>query len=154
MSLDITYWRDYVCKYAGCMSVLRLLLLDDGLIKCFVIGTDGLSFFDKSVCMQLLKKSGWKEGTGLGATEQGRLDPVETHLKQDRRGIGADLKKSKAILSSEERRSQRKALKVSICAISNPCSCSLDCGNDDITNFTTVTGFFTVSPRRWHLVVG
>ena len=71
--------------------------------------------------MQLLKKSGWKEGTGLGATQQGRLDPVETHLKQDRRGIGADLKKKNmVILSSEERRSRSRALKVSICAKFQP----------------------------------
>lgn len=43
---------------------------------------------------------------------QGRLDPVETQLKQDRRGIGADLKnKSKVIVSSEERRNRRKALR-------------------------------------------
>lgn len=67
---------------------------------------------ESNIGFQLLKKSGWKEGTGLGATEQGRLDPVETQLKQDRRGIGADLKKkNKVILSSEERRSQRKALR-------------------------------------------
>lgn len=92
-----------------------------------------------NVFVQLLKKSGWKEGAGLGATEQGRLDPVESYLKQDRRGIGAGLKKkNKVILSSEERRNQRKALKVSIFSRSNPSSHSLDCTIDDIANFITL----------------
>ncbi|KAG0566743.1 hypothetical protein KC19_7G084500 [Ceratodon purpureus] len=66
---------------------------------------------ESNIGFQLLKKSGWKEGTGLGATEQGRLDPVKTHFQPDRRGIGADVKKKKVILSSEERRSQKKTLK-------------------------------------------
>ncbi|KAG0610630.1 hypothetical protein M758_7G079700 [Ceratodon purpureus] len=72
-------------------------------------GTSG-NLSESNIGFQLLKKSGWKEGTGLGATEQGRLDPVKTHFQPDRRGIGADVKK-KVILSSEERRSQKKTLK-------------------------------------------
>ncbi|KAL5226209.1 hypothetical protein ABZP36_012848 [Zizania latifolia] len=42
-----------------------------------------------NVGFQLLKKSGWKEGTGLGAQEQGRLEPVETRVKNNKRGLGA-----------------------------------------------------------------
>ena len=103
-----------------------------------------------NLLVQLLKKSGWKEGTGLGATEQGRLDPVKTHFQPDRRGIGADVKK-KVILSSEERRSQKKTLKVSICATPNSCSYSLDCAYVDVTRFKTVMGFFIVSPGNWYL---
>lgn len=38
----------------------------------------------------LLKKHGWKEGTGLGISEQGRLEPVQTYLKNNKRGLGAD----------------------------------------------------------------
>ncbi|KAK1264107.1 hypothetical protein QJS04_geneDACA009429 [Acorus gramineus] len=40
--------------------------------------------------MDLLKRSGWKEGTGLGVLEQGRLEPLETHMKKNKRGIGAE----------------------------------------------------------------
>ncbi|XP_062205374.1 SURP and G-patch domain-containing protein 1-like protein isoform X3 [Phragmites australis] len=66
----------------------------------------------------LLKKSGWKEGTGLGAQEQGRLEPVETRLKNNKRGLGSkepklkpkveddvekDLKKPKQDMPSKKR---------------------------------------------------
>lgn len=40
---------------------------------------------------KLLKKAGWTEEKGLGAAEQGRLKPLEPQLKQDKRGIGADV---------------------------------------------------------------
>ncbi|CAK7323792.1 unnamed protein product [Dovyalis caffra] len=42
-----------------------------------------------NIGFQLLKKHGWKEGTGLGISEQGRLEPVETYLKNNKRGLGA-----------------------------------------------------------------
>ncbi|KAI3969107.1 hypothetical protein MKW92_047196 [Papaver armeniacum] len=41
-----------------------------------------------NIGFQLLKKSGWKEGTGLGASEQGRLDPIYVHVKNDKAGLG------------------------------------------------------------------
>ncbi|KAK7343287.1 hypothetical protein VNO77_11918 [Canavalia gladiata] len=54
--------------------------------------------FDSSnIGFQLLKKQGWKEGTGLGISEQGRLEPVETHVKNNKRGLGADKVKKKAV---------------------------------------------------------
>ncbi|KAK7259744.1 hypothetical protein RIF29_25357 [Crotalaria pallida] len=37
---------------------------------------------------ELLKKHGWKEGTGLGISEQGRIEPVETYVKNNKRGLG------------------------------------------------------------------
>ncbi|XP_075634700.1 G-patch domain-containing protein C1486.03 [Castanea sativa] len=43
-----------------------------------------------NIGFQLLKKHGWKEGTGLGASQQGRLEPVQTYLKNNKRGLGAD----------------------------------------------------------------
>ncbi|XP_011033093.1 PREDICTED: PIN2/TERF1-interacting telomerase inhibitor 1-like [Populus euphratica] len=43
-----------------------------------------------NIGFQLLKKHGWKEGTGLGISEQGRLEPVLTYLKNNKRGLGAD----------------------------------------------------------------
>ncbi|CAN6310641.1 unnamed protein product [Urochloa humidicola] len=52
------------------------------------IGSSNIGF-------QLLKKSGWKEGTGLGAQEQGRLEPVETRVKNNKRGIGSKEPKPK-----------------------------------------------------------
>ncbi|KAF3457924.1 hypothetical protein FNV43_RR02585 [Rhamnella rubrinervis] len=50
-----------------------------------------------NVGFKLLKKHGWQEGTGLGISQQGRLEPVETHLKNNKRGLGADKVKKKAI---------------------------------------------------------
>ncbi|KAK7390764.1 hypothetical protein VNO78_18827 [Psophocarpus tetragonolobus] len=50
-----------------------------------------------NIGFQLLKKQGWKEGTGLGISEQGRLEPVETHVKTNKRGLGADKVKKKAV---------------------------------------------------------
>ncbi|GAV62361.1 G-patch domain-containing protein [Cephalotus follicularis] len=43
-----------------------------------------------NIGFQLLKKQGWKEGTGLGIGEQGRLEPVQPYLKTNKRGLGAD----------------------------------------------------------------
>jgi hypothetical protein len=37
---------------------------------------------------QLLQRMGWKEDQGLGAAGQGRLQPVPSVLKEDRRGLG------------------------------------------------------------------
>lgn len=42
-----------------------------------------------SIGFKLLQKSGWKEGTGLGVAEQGRLEPLEALVKYGKRGIGA-----------------------------------------------------------------
>ncbi|GER27721.1 D111/G-patch domain-containing family protein [Striga asiatica] len=43
-----------------------------------------------NIGFQLLKKHGWKEGTGLGVDEQGRLEPVQAFVKKNKRGLGAD----------------------------------------------------------------
>ncbi|KAJ9190632.1 hypothetical protein P3X46_001814 [Hevea brasiliensis] len=43
-----------------------------------------------NIGFQLLKKHGWKEGTGLGVSEQGRLEPLQACLKNNKRGLGAD----------------------------------------------------------------
>ncbi|XAR54591.1 hypothetical protein NMG60_11029801 [Bertholletia excelsa] len=48
-----------------------------------------------NVGFQLLKKHGWKEGTGLGISEQGRLEPVQAYLKKNKRGLGAEKVKRK-----------------------------------------------------------
>ncbi|KAG2662837.1 hypothetical protein I3843_16G000700 [Carya illinoinensis] len=60
----------------------------------------------------LLKKHGWKEGTGLGASEQGRLEPVQAFLKNNKRGLGADkvkvaAKKSYVTAASNKKNDQK-----------------------------------------------
>lgn len=42
-----------------------------------------------NVGFKLLQKSGWKEGSGLGVAEQGRLEPLDVFVKNDKQGIGA-----------------------------------------------------------------
>ncbi|OMO62316.1 hypothetical protein COLO4_33141 [Corchorus olitorius] len=49
-----------------------------------------------NIGFKLLKKHGWKEGTGLGISEQGRLEPVQAYVKNNKRGLGAEKNKRKA----------------------------------------------------------
>ncbi|XWS39626.1 hypothetical protein CRYUN_Cryun18bG0071200 [Craigia yunnanensis] len=46
-----------------------------------------------NIGFQLLKKHGWKEGTGLGISEQGRLEPVQAYVKNNKKGLGAEKKR-------------------------------------------------------------
>uniref|UniRef100_A0A5B7BEH3 Putative G patch domain and ankyrin repeat-containing protein 1 n=1 Tax=Davidia involucrata TaxID=16924 RepID=A0A5B7BEH3_DAVIN len=56
-----------------------------------VASTSSATPIDSSnIGFQILKKHGWKEGTGLGISEQGRLEPVQAYLKKNKRGLGAD----------------------------------------------------------------
>ncbi|KAL9247714.1 hypothetical protein vseg_021117 [Gypsophila vaccaria] len=70
-----------------------------------------------NIGFQLLKKHGWKEGTGLGISEQGRLEPIETCVKKNKRGVGAEKPKMKTLLSaknstlSEKERTEKKSKK-------------------------------------------
>ncbi|CAH9071163.1 unnamed protein product [Cuscuta europaea] len=43
-----------------------------------------------NIGFRLLKKHGWKEGTGLGIAGQGRLEPVEAHVNKNKLGLGAE----------------------------------------------------------------
>lgn len=53
---------------------------------------------DKSnIGFQLLKRNGWKEGSGLGADESGRVAPIATRLKNDKFGIGSGSASKKRI---------------------------------------------------------
>lgn len=62
-----------------------------------------------NIGFQLLKKHGWKEGTGLGVSEQGRLEPVEPYVKKNKRGLGADkVKKEKHESKNAENQSDKK----------------------------------------------
>ncbi|KAI3453244.1 hypothetical protein Pfo_009907 [Paulownia fortunei] len=65
------------------------------------MGSSASTPIDSSnIGFQLLKKHGWKEGTGLGVSEQGRLEPVQAFIKKNKRGLGAD-KPKKAIKHSK-----------------------------------------------------
>ncbi|KAG4984694.1 hypothetical protein AAZX31_10G274100 [Glycine max] len=61
-----------------------------------------------NIGFQLLKKHGWKEGTGLGVSEQGRLEPVETHVKNNKRGLGADKAKKKVVKAKPDQSDSSK----------------------------------------------
>ena len=43
-----------------------------------------------SVAEKILKKQGWKQGQGLGATNQGIPEPIKPKLKFDKAGVGVD----------------------------------------------------------------
>ncbi|EFJ51558.1 hypothetical protein VOLCADRAFT_103457 [Volvox carteri f. nagariensis] len=58
-----------------------------------------------NVGFQLLKKSGWSVGTGLGAGEQGRRDPIEPVLPKGTRGLGFN---PRAIASQNQSQHNRK----------------------------------------------
>ncbi|XP_022945156.1 G patch domain and ankyrin repeat-containing protein 1 homolog [Cucurbita moschata] len=65
-----------------------------------------------NIGFQLLKKHGWREGTGLGISEQGRLEPVQTSVKNNKRGLGADkvkkkLKETTDIAASDTKNQER-----------------------------------------------
>ncbi|BFI25269.1 hypothetical protein MPTK2_1g19540 [Marchantia polymorpha subsp. ruderalis] len=73
---------------------------------------------ETNIGFKLLKKSGWKEGSGLGVFEQGRLNPLEAPFKLDRRGIGAErksirksdgkLQREASALDGEEKKSKKE----------------------------------------------
>ncbi|KAH7689982.1 G-patch domain-containing protein [Dioscorea alata] len=58
-------------------------------------GSSSRAIDSTNIGFQLLKKCGWKEGTGLGVSQQGRLEPLETHVKKNKRGLGAEKIKKK-----------------------------------------------------------
>ncbi|KAK4400168.1 hypothetical protein Sango_1122900 [Sesamum angolense] len=62
-----------------------------GMSRASNMGSSASTPIDSSnIGFQLLKKHGWKEGTGLGVSEQGRLEPVQAFIKKNKRGLGAD----------------------------------------------------------------
>lgn len=61
-----------------------------------------------NIGFQLLKKHGWREGTGLGVAEQGRLEPVQASVKNNKRGLGADKVKKKLKETTDTKASDKK----------------------------------------------
>ncbi|KAM7272057.1 hypothetical protein ACFE04_031271 [Oxalis oulophora] len=71
------------------------------------IGSSNIGF-------QLLKKHGWKEGSGLGISEQGRLEPVEAFANNNKRGLGSEKlkkvnQKTKLALTSKQKNDKEKS---------------------------------------------
>ncbi|KAK9106263.1 hypothetical protein Syun_022274 [Stephania yunnanensis] len=52
-------------------------------------GPSSTAIRSSNIGFQLLKKCGWTEGTGLGLAEQGRLEPIQVHVKNDKQGLGS-----------------------------------------------------------------
>ncbi|KAL6291170.1 hypothetical protein ACE6H2_008680 [Prunus campanulata] len=76
---------------------MHLVEEEDGMGKAMVGSScSSIAINPSNIGFQLLKKHGWKEGTGLGISEQGRIEPVQVYLKNNKRGLGAD-KLQKAI---------------------------------------------------------
>lgn len=71
-------------------------------------GAEMASIGSSNIGFQLLKKSGWKEGTGLGAQEQGRLEPVETRVKNNKRGLGSKEPKPKPLVEDEVEKAPKR----------------------------------------------
>ncbi|XP_058090222.1 uncharacterized protein LOC131236795 [Magnolia sinica] len=61
------------------------------------LGSNSSAIDSSNIGFQLLKKHGWKEGTGLGIAEQGRLEPLQPHVKKNKRGIGAEKIKKNSV---------------------------------------------------------
>ncbi|BFG17489.1 hypothetical protein CerSpe_037630 [Prunus speciosa] len=65
------------------------------------VGSSSSGIDSSNIGFQLLKKQGWTQGTGLGASQQGRLEPVKAYLKDNKRGLGADTSRNKFFPVSE-----------------------------------------------------
>ena len=53
-----------------------------------VVGGDASPIADDNVGSRMLRKLGWSPGQGLGASESGRLEPVEAVMRGRRTGLG------------------------------------------------------------------
>ncbi|ONI32151.1 hypothetical protein PRUPE_1G351400 [Prunus persica] len=72
-------------------SFAHLVQEEEGMGKGMVTSSgSSIAINPSNIGFQLLKKHGWKEGTGLGISEQGRIEPVQAYLKNNKRGLGAD----------------------------------------------------------------
>ncbi|XP_008221101.1 PREDICTED: G patch domain-containing protein 8 isoform X2 [Prunus mume] len=69
--------------------------------KPATVGSSSSGIDSSNIGFQLLKKQGWTQGTGLGASQQGRLEPVKAYLKDNKRGLGADTSRNKFFPVSE-----------------------------------------------------
>lgn len=77
------------------------------------VSSSSTTISSSSIGFKLLQKHGWKEGTGLGISEQGRLEPVKTYLKNNKLGLGADnLPKKKLQSTTKKSRLAKKRRKM------------------------------------------
>ncbi|XP_042513283.1 G patch domain and ankyrin repeat-containing protein 1 homolog [Macadamia integrifolia] len=73
------------------------------------LGSSSTAIGSSNIGFQLLKKCGWKEGTGLGVAEQGMLEPLQANVKKNKRGLGAEKPKKKTSLLPEDHPSAKKS---------------------------------------------
>ena len=75
----------------------------------------------------LQAKMGYKEGTGLGKHEQGRVNIVEASLQRGRRGLGLNLKGLEPSMDVEWREEDDKVRKNNISSSGPSCSKLISC---------------------------
>jgi hypothetical protein len=56
----------------------------------------------------MLARAGWAPGTGLGSNGQGPVEPVETFIKADRRGIGAETVNSLEVVGAAAEQARKR----------------------------------------------
>ncbi|KAJ4961784.1 hypothetical protein NE237_021694 [Protea cynaroides] len=66
------------------------------------LGSTSTAIQSSNIGFKLLKKCGWKEGTGLGVAEQGMLEPLQARVKKNKRGLGAEKPKKKTSLLPDD----------------------------------------------------
>jgi len=81
----------------------------------YVKRNPGFGISEANIGFQLMKKSGWDGVSGLGENQMGKLFPVKTILKQDRKGLNTGDKKMSRVThfgpNDEESVTNRKYLK-------------------------------------------
>jgi len=55
---------------------------------------------------QLMQKMGWKEGTGLGKAEQGRVEPINVEERGERRGLGCEMPVAPSVSQQAKRKTE------------------------------------------------
>ncbi|XP_078427382.1 D111/G-patch domain-containing protein isoform X2 [Wolffia australiana] len=77
------------------------------------MGSNSKAIGSSNIGFQMLKKCGWKEGTGLGVSEQGRLEPLQTEVKKNKLGLGAEtVKQRRRPLEDEAKRTKTRSDKL------------------------------------------
>ena len=71
-------------------SVAHRLRLAEAAGPSAPVAGRGVTLTAKNRGYQLLKQAGWDEKSGLGPKGEGRVQPVRTQLKRDRKGLGAN----------------------------------------------------------------
>ncbi|XP_038891672.1 protein PXR1 [Benincasa hispida] len=101
LCVTVLLWEADVFDHGATGGRMDLEYGSGGSVSAAAIDSSNIGF-------QLLKKHGWREGTGLGVSEQGRLEPVQASIKNNKRGLGADKVKKKLKETTDIAASDRK----------------------------------------------